>query len=165
MSPALHLVAVVAALVAVALAALPGATAGGVSRLVSPEDGHPLQVVQTLRHRVRAGMSKTMFATSNQINSTTVTVEVLPADLHLWEGAWAPSPLDPPMDGLIRSIASGACYRSGCHGFTAKLTAPLPAGRVNGSFILETASGSGVPGYVGIAFAQVGRRRVYSRAL
>ena len=69
----------------------------------------PLRVVQTLRHSVTAGLSKTMFATSNQINSSTITVEVLPTSVNLWEGTWAPGPMDPPMNGVIPSIKSGAC--------------------------------------------------------
>ena len=68
-----------------------------------------LRVVQTLRHSVTAGLSKTMFATSNQINSSTTTVEVLPTSVHLWEGVWTPGPMDPPMNGIIPSIKSGAC--------------------------------------------------------
>jgi hypothetical protein len=69
----------------------------------------PLHVVQTLRLRSRPGISKTMFATSNQINSSTLAVEVLPTSVHLWEGAWSPGPLDPPMNGIIPPIKSGAC--------------------------------------------------------
>jgi hypothetical protein len=52
--------------------------------------------------------------------------------------------------------------RSGCHGFTAQLA---PGGsRTNGSFILEPATGSGMNGYVGIAFAQVGQEFIVERS-
>lgn len=111
-----------------------------------------------------AGLSKTMFATSNQINSTTLDVVVVTDSVNLWSGSWNPSPLAPPMSGKIPSIASGACYRSGCHGFTAELDSSDPAPRVNGSFVLEAAEGSGMTGYVAIAFAQVGQEFIVERS-
>ena len=52
--------------------------------------------------------------------------------------------------------------RSGCHGFTAQLA---PGGsRTNGSFILEPATGSGMNGYVGIAWVQNGQDFIVERS-
>ena len=158
--------------------------------------GVALEASQTLRTRANAGLSKTMFATSNQINSSTIIIDVVAASVNLWSGVWSPSPvrppaaactrlahlltrlpdrararphlkikLDPPMSGSIPSIKSGACYHSGCHGFTAAGSATLGASHTasagaavtNGSFILEPAQGSGMTGYIGVAFAQVGQ--------
>ena len=69
------------------------------------------------------------------------------------------------MNAKIPSIASGACYRSGCHGFTAELDPLVPPGnRVNGSFILKPAADAGFGGYVGIAFAQVGEEFILERS-
>ena len=88
----------------------------------------PLHVVQTLRLRSSVGISKTMFATSNQINSSTLSIEVLPKSVNLWEGAWAPGPLDPPMNGIIPSIKSGACCENSqcCSARSCLLTQPTP---------------------------------------
>jgi hypothetical protein len=123
-----------------------------------------MRLIERLRLRPRSGaaLSKTMFMTSNQINSTTVVVEV--SDVNLWSGAWSPSPLAPPMNGIIPSIASGACYRSGCHGFLAALDPLIPGDRVNGTFILKPAVDAGFGGYVGIAFAQVGQEFIIERS-
>ena len=70
------------------------------------------------------------------------------------------------MSGAIPSIKSGACYHSACHGFTAAGSVALDASKTissagasvtNGSFVLEPAKGSGMSGYIGVAFAQVGQ--------
>ena len=126
-------------------------------------DGVVFETIQTIStHRSNSGqqLTKTMFATSNQINSSTIDVTVVPSYVHLYSGAWSPSPLDPPMSGTIPSIASGACYHSACHGFAAAaspIKPPTSNTVTNGSFLLEPSKGSGMMGYIGVAFAQVGQ--------
>ena len=48
---------------------------------------------QTLTITTSTRLTKTMFVSSNQVNSGTVDVVVAPDSVHQWAGAWNPSPV------------------------------------------------------------------------
>ena len=87
-----------------------------------------------------AALTGVTFSFLNQFNSTTEPIQFVDSSVQLFAGAWAPSPLAPPLSGSLPPVKGNALR----YGFRAEVDPLVPPGnRINGTFQLRPAPNAG----------------------
>ena len=87
-----------------------------------------------------AALTGVTFSFLNQFNSPPEPIQFVDSSVQLFAGAWAPSPLAPPLSGSLPPVKGNALR----YGFRAEVDPLVPPGdRINGTFQLRPAPNAG----------------------